>query len=78
MATMADETTRVRVEGFQRITGLEVQLKQLAENDIPHLQKDIEGLKQTLSPRNLLLYAGGISTLVVTLAELARTLRIVP
>jgi len=78
MATVADETSRVRVEGFQRMRALEVQLKQLLENDLPHLQAYVAGLKQTLSPRNLLLYAGGISSLIVTVTELARTLRIVP
>jgi hypothetical protein len=78
MAVIADDSSKIRVQGFERITRLETRMEQLMTNDIPHLQKDVDGLKQTLSPRNLLLYAGGISTLIVTATELARTLRIVP
>jgi hypothetical protein len=78
MAVIADDTGKIRTQGFERITRLEVQMKQFMENDIPHLQRDVEGLKQTLSPRNLLFYAGGISTLIVVLSEIARIFRVVP
>jgi hypothetical protein len=78
MAGIADDTGKIRTQGFERITRLETQMKQFMENDLPHLQRDVESLKQTLSPRNLLLYAGGVSTLIFTITELARTFRVVP
>jgi hypothetical protein len=78
MAKAADDTAAIRIEGFERITQLEAQVKQVRENDLPHIQKDLESLKRTLSPRNLLFYAGGISALIVALTNIARVLRLLP
>jgi len=78
MATVANDTAQIRVQGFERITRLEVQMSQFMTRDIPDLHKDVADLKRTLSPRNFMLYAGGVGTLVVSLAEIARTLRIIP
>jgi hypothetical protein len=78
MDRVAVESTRVRVDGFERITKVETQLKQLRENDLVHLQKDVDSLKRTLSPRNLLFYTGGISALIVALTNIARVLKLLP
>jgi hypothetical protein len=78
LTAIMEENTRIRVEGFERITRMETQLKQVMENDLPHLHADVTALKRTLSPRNFLLYVGGISTLVVTLLNLARIVHLIP
>ncbi len=78
MAKMADDTATIRIQGFERITRLEVQLAQFLANDLPHLQRDIESLKQMFSVRNLLLYSGGVSTLFISLIEIARVFKVLP
>ena len=78
MAGIAEDTSKIRVDGFSRITKLETQVAQIVETDIPNLKQDVQKMKESFSPKNILIYAGGISTLFVTLTEVARALRLVP